>query len=70
MATERQVLDAIGKQHPSNGVHVFDGRRTPLRTVGERAPVEGGGAVLIFLDLDPDALGIRAGSIGLHGVRP
>lgn len=68
MATERQVLKALGDQHPASAVTVFDGSRPDVPVLAERAGLDGGGAVLVFLDPDPDALGIKAGSIGLEGL--
>jgi hypothetical protein len=70
MATRRQVERAILKQHPRDAVLVFDGNRPDMPLVGKRDGLDGGGGVLVLLDPDPDALGIRAGSIGLQGVKP
>lgn len=65
MATEGDVLLAMSAVSPDNGVIVVDGRSVPFKKLAERAPVEGGGMVLMILDCDPDALGVIPATVGL-----
>jgi len=58
MATEADVLRAMSTVPPNSGVIVVDGRSVPFKKLAERAPVEGGGMVLMILDCDSDALGV------------
>jgi hypothetical protein len=63
MATLTQVKATMELQHPTSGVVVVDGSGGQMKALATRPPINGGAAVLVVLDFDPEAHGMTPATV-------